>query len=169
MDTNAVITSQYLATLEMMKQVIAKCPDEVWRDAKPANQFWHIAYHALFYTHLYLQPKEAEFTPWPKHRPNLNLFGPPPWAPDEEIEPGEPFSQTEVLDYVTFCQQEAQVKTRNLSLEAPSGFDWIPLNKLELQFYNIRHLQHHVGELSQRLWAEAGIEIDWVGRSPKSK
>jgi hypothetical protein len=139
----------------------------VWHDAAPSNQFWHIAYHALFYTHLYLQPQEADFTPWPKHRLNLNAFGPPPWAPEEEIEPGEPFSQAEVLDYLALCQQEVHTQTRDLDLEAPSGFDWIPLDKLELQFYNIRHLQHHVGELSQRLWAEAGIEINWVGQSPK--
>lgn len=168
MDTKAAIASQYLATLEMMKQVISKCPDDVWRGSKPTNQFWHIAYHALFYTHLYLQPQGADFTPWPKHRPNLNSLGPPPWAPEEGIEPGEPFSQAEVLDYLALCQQEVHTQTQNLKLDAPSGFDWIPLNKLELQFYNIRHLQQHVGELSQRLWAEAGIEIDWVGQSPKS-
>lgn len=167
MDTRAAIVSQYLATLEMMKQVVTKCPDDVWRNARPSNQFWHIAYHALFYTHLYLQPQGADFVPWSKHRPNLNAFGPPPWAPEEEVEPGEPFTQAEVLDYLALCQQEANNQTQNLQLDAPSGFDWIPLNKLELQFYNIRHLQHHIGELSQRLWAEAGIEINWVGRSPE--
>jgi hypothetical protein len=30
-----------------------------------------IAYHALFYTHLYLQPAEADFVPWEHHRPAL--------------------------------------------------------------------------------------------------
>lgn len=164
MDAKAAITSQYLATLEMLKQIITKCPNAVWRNPTQTNAFWHIAYHVLFYTHLYLQPQEPDFTPWPKHRHNLNMFGPPPWAPDELVEPGKPLSQANVLDYLAFCQQEAQTQTRTLNLEAPSGCDWIPLNKLELQFYNIRHLQHHVGELSQRLWAEAGLEINWVGQ-----
>lgn len=167
MDVKATIISQYLATLEMMKQVVEKCPDAVWLNANHTNDFWHVSYHALFYTHLYLQPQEADFTPWTKHRRNLNAFGPPPWAPGEEVELGEPFSQAEVLDYLALCQQEASTQPQNLKLDAPSGFDWIPLNKLELQFYNIRHLQHHVGELSQRLWAEAGIEINWVGQSPQ--
>ena len=167
MDVKATIISQYLATLKMMKQVIEKCPDAVWLNANHTNDFWHVAYHALFYTHLYLQPQEADFTPWTKHRRNLNAFGPPPWAPEEEVELGEPFSQAEVLDYLAFCQEEANNQTENLELDAPSGFDWIPLNKLELQFYNIRHLQHHVVELSQRMWAEAGIEINWVGQSPQ--
>jgi len=166
MDVKATVISQYLATLEMMKQVIEKCPDAVWLNADHTNYFWHIAYHALFYTHLYLQPQGADFTPWTKHRPNLNSFGPPPWAPEEKVELGEPFDQAEVLDYLALCQQEVHTQTHSLNLDAPSGFEWIPLNKLELQFYNIRHLQHHVGELSQRLWAEAGIEINWVGQSP---
>jgi len=167
MDVKATIVSQYLAALEMMKQVIEKCPNAVWLNADHPNFFWHVAYHALFYTHLYLQPQEADFIPWTKHRRNLNSFGPPHWAPEEEVEPGEPLSQAEVLDYLALCQQEVQTQTLNLDLEAPSGFDWIPLNKLDLQFYNIRHLQHHVGELSQRLWAEAGVEINWVGQSPR--
>ena len=165
MDVKAIVTAQYLAALEMLKQVITKCPDDLWGSANPAHAgaFWHIAYHALFYTHLYLQPTDAHFIPWPKHRPNLNAFGPPPWAPDEVVEPGEPFSQAEILDYLAVCQQEVHRQTQAVDLAAPSGFDWIPLNKLELLFYSIRHLQSHVGELSQRLWAEANIEVQWVG------
>lgn len=46
---------------------------------------------------------------------------------------------------------------------AASAFDWIPLNKLELQFYTICHLQHHAGELCDRLGREAGIDVAWVG------
>ncbi|GJM40875.1 MAG: hypothetical protein DHS20C20_11570 [Ardenticatenaceae bacterium] len=160
------ITSQYLAALEMMKIVIDKCPDALWRSEKFTNPFWHIAYHALFYTHLYAQPEEADFVPWEKHRPNLNGFGPPPWAPDEPYERGDPYSQAEMLDYLVICQNEVAQQTSQLNPEAPSGFSWISLNKLELQFYNIRHLQLHIGELCERLWAEAGIEVGWVGKFP---
>ncbi|MBK7894550.1 MAG: DinB family protein [Candidatus Promineifilaceae bacterium] len=166
MNIQADITSQYLATLAMMKQVIEKCPDELWRNPTFTNPFWHIAYHALFYVHLYAQPEEATFVPWEKHRPNLNGFGPPPWAPDAPWERGEPFSRAELLDYLAICQKEVTKQTSQLNPEAPSGFSWIPLNKLELQFYNIRHLQLHVGELCERLWAEAGIEVGWVGKFP---
>jgi hypothetical protein len=45
----------------------------------------------------------------------------------------------------------------------PSGFYWLPMNKLELQIYNIRHIHAHAGELAERLSQRAGIEIDWVG------
>ena len=155
MEIKAVIASQYLATLEMMKQAISQCPDELWSNMSHTNQFWHIAYHALFYTHLYLQPTEADFAPWAKSHADLNDMG----RPYE----GKPLSKADILEYLAFCQQEVQKQTANLEPTEPSGFSWIPLNKLELQFYNIRHLQLHVGELAERLWAEAELEVGWVG------
>ncbi len=55
-------------------------------------------------------------------------------------------------------------RTAALDTAAPeSGFFWLPFGKLELQFYNIRHLQHHTGELFERLGA-VGVTLDWVGR-----
>jgi len=50
-----------------------------------------------------------------------------------------------------------------LNLEAPSGFYWLPFNKAELQFYNIRHTQHHTGQLADRLRTAANLGVDWVG------
>lgn len=50
-----------------------------------------------------------------------------------------------------------------LNLEAASGFEWLPFNKLELQIYSIRHIQQHAGELMERLGTRADAEIAWVG------
>ena len=50
-----------------------------------------------------------------------------------------------------------------LDLSAASGFSWLPFDKLELQIYNIRHLQQHVGDLSTFLMTEVNLEINWVG------
>jgi hypothetical protein len=54
MDISEVIVSQYLASLEMLKQTIAKCPPTIWDDPNDKVKVWQVAYHALFYTHLYL-------------------------------------------------------------------------------------------------------------------
>jgi hypothetical protein len=37
---------------------------------------------------------------------------------------------------------------------------------LELQFYTIRHIQQHTGELMERLGSRADLEINWVGIKP---
>jgi hypothetical protein len=152
MDYRQIIRSQFLATLEMLKQAIEKCPDALWDDPADKNRFWHVAYHALFYTHLYLQPTEQGFKPWAKQRKAHDLS-----------QEAEPYSRGEVLEYLAFCQQQVIEQVPQLNLEAESGFYWLSFNKAELQIYNIRHLQQHAGELMERLGSRAGLDVDWVG------
>ena len=86
-----------------------------------------------------------------------------PWPPHNVPEIGESYSQADLLEYVAFCREEIGEKTAVIDFHSPdSGFDWVPLNKLELQFYSIRHLQHHTGELCDRL-GQAGIDVAWIG------
>lgn len=162
MDTRKAVTSQFLATLAMLEQTIERCPPDLWVDPQAKDQFWQIAYHALFYTHLYLQVSEAAFHPWPKHRKDYHILGPMPWEGDLMNAIGEPYTPTEVLEYLEFCREECQARLAAVDFAAPSGFSWLPFNKLELQMYTIRHLQQHTGELGARL-SGRGIEIDWVG------
>ncbi|RIK27604.1 MAG: hypothetical protein DCC55_39320 [Chloroflexi bacterium] len=162
-DTKAIIRSQYAAALQMLETAIIRCPESLWTDNTGKNRYWQVAYHTLFYVHLYLQPTEADFTPWAKGRAEYHFLGPTPWPPHTTPEVGEPYSQQEILEYLDLCRNEVEARVQELDLAAASGFDWLPFNKLELQFYNIRHLQHHVGELSGRLMTETGVEIDWVG------
>jgi hypothetical protein len=158
-----VLRSQYLAALTMLGQTIADCPDSLWTARTPTTPFWQVAYHALFYTHLYLQPSEDDFVRWPKHRDESQFLGPLPWPPHRAPAIGEPYSRADVLEYLERCRDEVAGRVPELDLAAPSGFSWLPFGKLELQLYSIRHVQQHVGELGERLGAHAGVEIDWVG------
>jgi hypothetical protein len=158
-----VIQSQYLAALAMLERAIAECPDELWDNPADKNKFWHVAFHAIFYTHLYIQPAESDFVPWAKHRENYEFMGPLPWPPHDVPEIGEPYSKADLLEYVAFCREEIGAKTAVLDFtSSDSGFHWLPFGKLELQFYSIRHLQHHTGELCDRLGA-IGIDVEWIG------
>jgi hypothetical protein len=150
MDTKLIIQSQYLAALAMLKQVIVKCPAASWDAPGDTDKSWNKAYHALFYVHLYLQETEKHFTPWEKHH-----------DPDT----GQPFTQDEVLEYLAFVEKQVKEQVPALNLEAESGFYWLPFGKLELQLYNIRHIQQHTGELYERLGRQQ-IELDWVSKQP---
>ncbi len=163
MNPQKAIKSQFLATLAMLQQAVEKCPENIWIDEQDHNKFWHIAYHALFYTHLYLQPTHADFTPWSKQRQDYHLLGPTPWPPHEVPKIEEPYTKAGILEYITFCEQQVLEVVDTLNLEGPSGFDWLPFDKLELQFYSIRHLQLHTGELCERLFTRAQIDVNWVG------
>lgn len=167
MNITQVIKSQYHAALEMLKQIIAECPDTLWDDPVYENRFWRVAFHALFYTHLYLQDTEQDFALWSGHRGQAQFLGRVPWPPHDEPKIEEPYRKEELLEYLGVCQKIVEEKVTNLNPDAPSGFDWLPFGKLELQLYNIRHLQQHTGELSERLGTKAHIDVVWVGTKPE--
>jgi hypothetical protein len=155
MDTQAVLRSQHQAALEMLRQAIIKCPAPMWDSPDDRARFWHVAYHALFYTHLYLQDSVEAFAPWAGQRKGYESLQP---------EIGEPYTKDEVLAYLEVCRRQIDERMRQIDLEAESGFAWLPFGKLELQIYSIRHLQQHTGELMERLGSRADIDVGWVGR-----
>ena len=163
MDIRTVIKSQYRASLDMLAQTVEKCPPELWDREEDKNRFWNLAYHTLFYTHLYLSPTEEEFVPWEKHQPEYYSMGKLP-QPHEN-----PYSKDEILEYLEYLRAMLDEMVDKTDLHAESGFYWLPFSKLEVQFYNIRHLMQHTGELGERLGHAAQIEIDWVGMGSKTE
>jgi hypothetical protein len=91
-----------------------------------------------------------------------NPLGEVPGRPSGPRVANLPYARAELLEYAEFCHGEIDRQTASLNLEAPSGFYWLPFNKLELQFYNIRHLAHHTGQLSERLRTHANTGLPWV-------
>lgn len=157
MKEHAVLQSQYHAALGMLRQAIERCPEPLWGSDEPQSPVWQTAYHALFYTHLYLQDSLESFSAWPKHR-EAYLFSDQPPEP-----PVEPPDQATVLEYLDFCAGQVDARVAQADLAADSGFHWLPWSKLELHLYSIRHIQQHVGELTERIGSRAHVAIDWVG------
>lgn len=159
MGVKETIKSQYYASLEMLRQAIVECPETLWQGSEYKNPFWHVAYHVLFYTHLYLQSSEEDFVPWEKHKGEYVSLG----SSGEKPGAREPYSKEEILAYHRLCCEQVEERVTFLDLKAESGFHWLPFDKLELQIYNIRHIQQHTGELYERLGANEDIEVRWVG------
>jgi hypothetical protein len=158
-----VLERQYRASLQMLSQAIGSCSEPLWLDANYRNRFWHIAYHAIFFTHFYLHPSETEFRPWTGHRPNYQFLGPTPWPPYERPAIDVPYSKDEILEYREVCSGEIGERVRSLDMDAPSGFSWLPFSRMELHLYNVRHLQHHAGQLIDRLRIADNVGVEWVG------
>ena len=157
MKTKDIIKSQFRASLAMLQQAIKKCPGPMWEDDRYKNPFWHIVYHTLIYAHFYLFPTAGDFIPWEKHIDGFQGFEP-------LAEGQKPYKKEELLEYLDLCLEQVEIQVNALNLEAESGFNWLPFNKLELQFYNIRHIMQHTGELCERLGAHGEIEVDWIGK-----
>jgi hypothetical protein len=162
MDTVALFRRQYLAALRMLEQSVTACPPDLWVDGSFPNPFWRIAYHALYFTHLYLHESMQAFKPWSKHRQNYQHLGRLPLPPHELPKIGEPYLKEDILELLALCRQELDRRLPLLVPEAPSGFDWLKFDKAELQIYTIRHLQHHTGQLVERLRSARGIGSEWA-------
>lgn len=163
MDIHAVIISQYRAALSMLSQSVDRCPDPLWTASEHPSPFWRIAYHALFFTHLYLQPTVQHFQKWDQHQEEAELLGNLPWPPHRKAADVPPYTKEQVQAYVDFCCAQVDEKMQIVDLDGPSGFDWLPFGKFELLLYALRHLQQHIGELDERLGVN-GVQIDWIGQ-----
>jgi len=164
-DIRPALKSQYHAALKTLRQTIETCPDALWNDpADGATPFWRVAYHALFVTHMYLQPSVESFRPWDRHRPDADVLDRVTWENNRLPRPCEPYTRDDLLEYWNFVDSRANADVDALDLSAPQcGFPWYKMPTLEHQIVNIRHIQHHAAMLSGRLKRAADIRINWVG------
>jgi hypothetical protein len=161
-----VLKNQYHAALAMLREPIERCPDEVWFGTDHVNAFWQIAYHALFFAHLYALPNEAAFRPWAGHQGDVQhpdgIPGPADPTSALPLIP-RPYTTAETLEYWHICDDMIDDAVDALDLESPEcGFSWYDVSKLEHQLINLRHIQHHAAQLADRLRASAGIGTRWV-------
>jgi len=162
-----VLKSQYHAGLAMVREAVERCPDDLWLNGQHRNAFWQIAYHVLFYTHLYLHSGLSAFRPWEGHQSAVQYQDGIPRNP----KPGsalplmpEPYTRSQALAYWDVCDRMVDGAVDALDLNSPeSGFPWYVMSKLDQQQVNLRHLQHHAGQLADRLRGALDIGIKWVG------
>ncbi len=161
MDTafiKTAITNQYHAALDMLQHTIEKCHDDLWLDTNYTNPTWHICYHTLFFYRLYLYQHLDDHTPWEYHRKGAQDM-----ERREGRKPVEPYSKKDILQFLEHCRKMTDSSVSNMDLGHPeSGFHWYKVSKLEHQIVNIRHLQHHVAQLQDRLRNNQNEGINWV-------
>ncbi len=177
----SALMNQYHCALTMLRQAIECCPDSLWAaDASPSgapyiNPTWRIAYHVLYFTHLYLQPRLEEFTPWVHHQTGIHDLDDDPTPPEiakycehphRPPQTGRPYTKQEILEYWRFVDGMIDDGVNRLDLLAPQSGFWYPIPKLEHQFVNLRHIQHHAAQLGLRIReaTNGDVSIDWVGR-----
>ncbi len=160
------LINQFGAGLTMLEDCIQKCPDSMWGEAVGRIPFWHVAYHILFFTDLYCSVDEHAFKPQPFHRENYNFLDRQPFPPFKPVAADQPYDKSTLLGYSKTCKAkvvESVSKETESTLAGPSGFEWIRIPRLEAHLYNIRHIQHHTGQLSAALNRTQGEGGKWIG------
>ena len=174
MELQQALKEQYHAGLAMIAECVEKCPEDMWLKGEHPRAFWRIAWHAVYFTHNYVALNEEAFNgsvaDWPLAV--RTVLGVSDTQKASDVEPYElpegvtPLTQREVLDYIAYVRGLIDATVDRLDLDSrETGFSWYPnMNKLSHQLMNLRHIQGHIGQLSELLMA-SGIDIDWVARS----
>jgi len=162
-----MIGRQMAAAIQMVRLAIAACPEDLWDDRSQGSPFWHLAYHALFYADLYLSKDQKSFQP-ASFRTEKAQFLPGDYGKIAGFV-GTPlvcYSRDELLAYADHCLGKCESTFATLTdagaLER-CGFWWYELNVGEFLLNNLRHAQHHAGQLALILRRRADIGVEWRG------
>ena len=152
------IWQQFGAAIDMLTDAINLCPDQLWtaalwkdQDDERYGQFWFIAYHTLFWLDLYLTGYSDGFTP------------PAPFI--RGTLPDNPYTKDQIRAYLNQCRQKCQLTIEALTDEKARQrckFDWVEASFLEMQLYNLRHVQEHAAQLNLLLGQHDVSGMDWV-------
>jgi hypothetical protein len=148
---------QFGAALEMLENAVRACPGELWGGRGAGPEFWYVVYHTLFFTDLYLSGSAEGFAP------------PEPYTLDEldpaGLMPGRVYAKDEMLEYLRHCREKCRATVRGMTVgraRALCVFGWGEVSFAELLLYNMRHAQHHAGQLNLMLRRETGAAPGWV-------
>src|SRR5579871_6348979 len=168
---------QFGAAIDMLDKALVACPDalwtqRLWRDPPPPRfpqqfaEFWYVGFHTLVWLDLYLSGVlEEDFAP------------PAPFAQGEldsvAALPERPYTKEELRAYLVSTRQKAHTMLMALTDEQARrtvAYPWSagqPVSFLELQLYNLRHVQEHAAQLSLFLGQHTAPDanLGWVARA----
>jgi hypothetical protein len=149
---------QFGAAIDMLENALVACPAPLWNQrlwsAPPDHsqppefaEFWYITYHTLFWLDLYLSgSREEEFAP---PAPFTWAEVDPAW-----VLPERPYTKDELHAYLASTRQKCHTTLVALTDEQARQaceYPWAEgqaVSFLELQLYNMRHVQEHAAQLS---------------------
>lgn len=153
------VLAQGLAAFAMLKDCLEKCPEAQWDGVVGTMPFWMVAYHTLCYADCYCARTNEAWKPSAK-------FHPAGRAELSEEFPSRRFERAELLAYLAACRtilRAALARETPKSLAGPSGFSWLEMPRAEVYLYNVRHVQHHTGQLTAFL-RRVGVQTSWSKR-----
>lgn len=167
--------SNFGAAIDMLRNAIALCSDEMWESEK---KFFFMAYHTTIFLDYYLSIPVTEFEPRLPYS-IVDSTKLPAEAIDDVI-PDRHYNKDEMLEYLSSIRMKCKKQILNATNEQLTK-RWIEdieidlhglcpsivkdYNVLDILFYNLRHVQHHVGQLSFMLRQKMSTAPDWVSKS----
>ncbi len=156
------LTSQYKASLEMLRAAMQAASNELWDSADYENRTWRLAYHTLYATKMYLAASPEAFSVWDGAIEGAESLGGSWEDPSARVVVEGVHAAEELFDFLDFLLADLPAAIVAHPLEDQSGFEWYPFTRLELHLNTIRHIQHHTGQIIERLRNNGVSGIGWV-------
>lgn len=153
-----ILWKQFGAAIDMLENAISLCPENFWNEPR----FWYSAYHTIFYLDYYLSADPDKFTP-------PNPFTSSEFDPNG-VMPERIYTKNELLDYLEFARKKCFDLITDLTdenVEKRFINEYRNYNRLEIILYNLRHVQHHVGQLNLLLRQNIDDAPKWVSQTNK--
>lgn len=159
---------QFGASIDMLQNAISFCPESYFTTNK---RFYYLAYHCVLFLDYYLSIPPKDFSPIlpftikDKEQRPLESIG--------DIVPDKIYSKEELIDYINKsrlkCQNLIESLTDNEKLNnrftegnQEGDMDY-PI--LEILLYNLRHTQHHIGQLNLIMRQDLHKHMEWAFRA----
>ena len=153
----AIVWQQFGAAIDMLESAVIACPDALWADRAKRPEFWYVTFHTLFFLDYYLSNSVDTFMP------------PAPFTLDEldpaGVMPERPYTKPELQAYLDHGRQRCRVAISTMTREQARErrrFSWGEVSVEELLLYNMRHVQHHTGQLNLMLRQAVNGAPGWV-------
>jgi hypothetical protein len=167
-----VLWRNFSGATDMLHSILMICPDSYWAAHR---KFYYLTYHTVVFLDYYVSFPVKEFQPvLPYH-----LTDQADWPADaiDDVLPAQAYTRENIANAIRLIQGNAQ---RLICLTPSELLDsrWIqpeeiPLHGLcptvvenysiwEILFYNLRHLQHHIGQLNLLLRQEMNLSAEWI-------
>ena len=149
---------QFGAAIEMLERAIEACPVNVWADRTQRPEYWYVVYHTLFFLDLYLSDSIQEFKPPAPY--TLSELDPAGVFPDRI------YTKDELHAYLDYCRRKCRERIDATTREGADqlcSYRNFQMTRAEALVYNLRHVQHHVGQLYLMLRQRIDSTPGWVG------
>ena len=163
-----ILWQQLGASIDMLINVIANCPEHYLETNK---RFYYTAYHSAIFLDYYLTIPPEDFSP------SLPFTSKDPAErPEEAIDdliPDKIYSKQELIDYLNASRIKSERLIASLTSETILNLRFTEGNEtdamdypiVEILLYNLRHTQHHVGQLNLMIRQDLKRHMEWSFRA----
>lgn len=158
---------QFGASIDMLINVVESCPENYFIDNK---RFFYLACHSAVFLDYYLTLPPEDFSPelpFTSRQP-----GDCPIGSVGDLIPDRIFSSSELANYIRVSKEKCKklidglkeghgLEQRFTEGDKEADMDYsLP----EILIYNLRHTQHHVGQLHILMRQDMDRHMDWAFR-----